>query len=77
MPSMPASSPIRFHDLSKTTSTYLGVVNLEKVRAGARIYVSDAAGNELIYVVTRVAALDLRASTQVQVFGPAATRSWP
>jgi LPXTG-site transpeptidase (sortase) family protein len=43
--------------------------HLEKVQPGDRIYVSDAAGNELIYVVTRVASLDLSASTQVAVFG--------
>ena len=44
--------------------------HLENVRAGDRIYVSDAAGNELIYVVTGVASLDLSRSTQVAVFGP-------
>jgi LPXTG-site transpeptidase (sortase) family protein len=44
--------------------------HLEKVQPGDRIYVSDAAGNELIYVVTRVASLDLSVSTQVAVFEP-------
>jgi LPXTG-site transpeptidase (sortase) family protein len=44
--------------------------HLENVHPGDRIYVSDAAGNELIYQVTRVASLDLSASTQVAVFGP-------
>jgi LPXTG-site transpeptidase (sortase) family protein len=44
--------------------------HLEKVRPGDRIYVSDAAGNEIVYVVTRVASLDLSASTQVAVFAP-------
>jgi LPXTG-site transpeptidase (sortase) family protein len=44
--------------------------HLENVQPGDRIYVSDAAGNELVYEVTRVASLDLSASTQVAVFGP-------
>jgi LPXTG-site transpeptidase (sortase) family protein len=44
--------------------------HLENVQPGDRIYVSDAAGNEVIYEVTRVASLDLSASTQVAVFGP-------
>jgi LPXTG-site transpeptidase (sortase) family protein len=44
--------------------------HLETVKAGDRIYVSDAAGNQLIYQVTRVASMDLSASTQVAVFGP-------
>jgi LPXTG-site transpeptidase (sortase) family protein len=45
--------------------------HLENLRPGAKIYVSDAAGNELIYVVTRLASRDLSRSTQVAVFGPA------
>ena len=44
--------------------------HLENVQRGDRIYVSDAAGAELLYEVTRVASLDLSASTQVAVFGP-------
>ena len=44
--------------------------HLETVQPGDRIYVSDAAGNQLIYVVTRVASMDLSTSTQVAVFGP-------
>ncbi|HEV2028613.1 MAG TPA: sortase [Candidatus Dormibacteraeota bacterium] len=44
--------------------------HLENVQPGDKIYVSDAAGNQLAYVVTRVAVLDLSASTQVAVFGP-------
>ncbi len=44
--------------------------HLENVQPGDRIYVSDAAGNEVVYVVTRVASLDLSTSTQVAVFGP-------
>jgi LPXTG-site transpeptidase (sortase) family protein len=44
--------------------------HLETVQAGDRIYVSDAAGNQLIYEVTRVASMDLSTSTQVAVFGP-------
>jgi LPXTG-site transpeptidase (sortase) family protein len=42
--------------------------HLENVQPGDRIYVSDPAGNKLIYVVTGVAILDLGASTQVAVF---------
>jgi LPXTG-site transpeptidase (sortase) family protein len=45
--------------------------HLENLRPGDSVYVSDAAGNELIYVVGRVASLDLSTSTQVTVFGPA------
>ncbi len=44
--------------------------HLEYVRSGERIYVSDAAGGELVYEVTRVVSLDLSAATQVEVFGP-------
>jgi LPXTG-site transpeptidase (sortase) family protein len=44
--------------------------HLENLQPGDRIYVSDVAGNELIYEVTRVASLDLSRSTQVAVFGP-------
>jgi LPXTG-site transpeptidase (sortase) family protein len=44
--------------------------HLETVKAGDRIYVSDASGNQLIYEVTRVASMDLGVSTQVAVFGP-------
>ena len=44
--------------------------HLENVQPGDRIYVSDASGNQVIYVVTRVAALDLSPSTQLAVFGP-------
>jgi LPXTG-site transpeptidase (sortase) family protein len=44
--------------------------HLENVQPGDRIYVSDVAGNEVVYEVTRVASLDLSASTQVAVFGP-------
>ena len=48
--------------------------HFEKVQPGDRIYVSDGAGGELIYVVTRVASLDLSTSTQVAVFAPTATQ---
>jgi LPXTG-site transpeptidase (sortase) family protein len=44
--------------------------HLETVKAGDRIYVSDASGNQLVYQVTRVAWMDLSASTQAAVFGP-------
>ncbi|HEV2036267.1 MAG TPA: sortase [Candidatus Dormibacteraeota bacterium] len=46
--------------------------HLENVQQGDRIYVSDAAGGELLYEVTRVASLDLSAATQFEVFGPTA-----
>jgi LPXTG-site transpeptidase (sortase) family protein len=46
--------------------------HLENVRAGDRIHVSDAGGGELVYEVTRVAAMDLSTATQLQVFGPTA-----
>jgi LPXTG-site transpeptidase (sortase) family protein len=42
--------------------------HLEDVKPGDWIYISDAAGNELVYVVTRVASLDLSNSTRVAVF---------
>ncbi len=48
--------------------------HLEGVRAGDRIYVSDSAGAELVFEVTRVASLDLSRSTQVAVFGPTAQK---
>ena len=51
--------------------------HLENLRPGDRIYISDAAGNELIYLVTRVASLDLSRSTQVAVFGPTRPASGP
>jgi LPXTG-site transpeptidase (sortase) family protein len=44
--------------------------HLENVRQGDRIHVSDAGGGELVYEVTRVAAMDLSTATQLQVFGP-------
>jgi LPXTG-site transpeptidase (sortase) family protein len=44
--------------------------HLENLQAGDRIYVSDGAGNELVYVVTRVASLDLSGSTRIAVFAP-------
>jgi LPXTG-site transpeptidase (sortase) family protein len=47
--------------------------HLEDVHPGDKIYVSDAAGNQLTYLVTRVAVLDLSPSTQLAVFGPATT----
>ena len=43
--------------------------HLEGVRAGDRIYVSDANGGELVFEVTRIASLDLSQATQVAVFG--------
>jgi LPXTG-site transpeptidase (sortase) family protein len=44
--------------------------HLENVRPGDKIRLSDANHAELVYEVTRVASLDLSASTQMQVFGP-------
>jgi LPXTG-site transpeptidase (sortase) family protein len=37
--------------------------HLDNLRPGDRIYLSDKAGGQLAYVVTRVASLDLSAST--------------
>jgi LPXTG-site transpeptidase (sortase) family protein len=48
--------------------------HLENVQPGDRVYVSDAAGNQITYVVTRVASLDLSTSTQVAVFGPTSSQ---
>jgi LPXTG-site transpeptidase (sortase) family protein len=48
--------------------------HLEKVRPGDRIYVSDGAGNELVYVVTRIASMDLSNATSVAVFAPTPTQ---
>jgi LPXTG-site transpeptidase (sortase) family protein len=45
--------------------------HLENVRPGDRIYVSDAAGNEIAYAVTAVVSLDLSVSSQREVFAPA------
>ena len=45
--------------------------HLENVRPGDRIYVSDAAGNEIAYSVTAVVSLDLSVSSQREVFAPA------
>jgi LPXTG-site transpeptidase (sortase) family protein len=42
--------------------------HLENVKPGDWIYISDAAANELVYVVTRVASLDLSNSTRAAVF---------
>jgi sortase A len=47
--------------------------HLERMQPGDWIYVSDGAGNELIYVVTRVASLDLSTSTRHAVFGTGPT----
>jgi LPXTG-site transpeptidase (sortase) family protein len=44
--------------------------HLENVRPGDRIFVSDAAGAELVYEVTVVASVGLNASAEVDVFGP-------
>ena len=48
--------------------------HLENVQPGDQIFVSDAAGHQLTYVVTRVASLDLSSSTQVAVFGPTSSQ---
>src|SRR4029077_3848702 len=48
--------------------------HLEDVKPGDWIYISDGAGNELIYVVTRVASLDLSTSTRIAVFEKGQTR---
>jgi LPXTG-site transpeptidase (sortase) family protein len=43
---------------------------LKNVRPGARIYISDRAGGELVYEVTSVESLDLSPASQLKVFGP-------
>jgi LPXTG-site transpeptidase (sortase) family protein len=48
--------------------------HLENVRPGDRIFVSDAAGGELVYEVTGVASVDLNPSAQVDVFGATTTQ---
>jgi LPXTG-site transpeptidase (sortase) family protein len=44
--------------------------HLENLQPGDRIYVSDAAGNEIAYSVTAVVSLDLSLSSQREVFAP-------
>ncbi|HSS60120.1 MAG TPA: sortase [Candidatus Limnocylindrales bacterium] len=48
--------------------------HLESLRPGDKIYVSDAAGNQVVFVVSGVASMDLSPSTQLAVFGPTSTR---
>ena len=48
--------------------------HLENLQPGDKIYVSDAAGNQRIYVVTGVAVLGLNPSTQLAVFGPTSSQ---
>jgi LPXTG-site transpeptidase (sortase) family protein len=47
---------------------------LENVRPGARIFVSDSTGAELVYEVTGLVTVDLSPSAQVDVFGPTQTQ---
>jgi LPXTG-site transpeptidase (sortase) family protein len=44
--------------------------HLENVRPGDRIFVSDAAGGELVYEVTMVTSVEVSPGAQVDVFGP-------
>jgi LPXTG-site transpeptidase (sortase) family protein len=48
--------------------------HLENLQPGDKIYVSDAAGNQRVYVVTGVAVLGLNPSTQLAVFGPTSSQ---
>jgi LPXTG-site transpeptidase (sortase) family protein len=69
LPGQPGSSVIAGHRGIGTPAVFS---HLENVRAGDMIFVSDAAGGELVYQATRVVSLDLSAATQVEVFGPIA-----
>jgi LPXTG-site transpeptidase (sortase) family protein len=70
-PGHPGSSVIAGHRGIGTPAVFS---HLENVRPGDRIYVSDAAGGELVYEVTGVVLVDLSPSTQADVFGPTATQ---
>jgi LPXTG-site transpeptidase (sortase) family protein len=70
-PGHPGSSVIAGHRGIGTPAVFS---HLENVRPGDRIYVSDAAGGELVYQVTGVVSVDLSPSNQVDVFGPTATQ---
>ena len=48
--------------------------NLHRLHSGDRIYVSDAAGNELTFRVTAVSVVPREGFPVVRVFGPAAGR---
>ncbi len=65
-PGQPGNTVIAGH---RGVGTLALFSHLENVQPGDRIYVSDGSGNEIIYLVTRVASLDLTTSTQIAVFG--------
>ncbi len=66
-PGQPGPSVIAGHRGIDTPAVFS---HLEDVRPGERIFVSDAAGAELVYEVTGVVSVDLSPSSQVDVFGP-------
>jgi LPXTG-site transpeptidase (sortase) family protein len=70
-PGQPGRSVIAGHRGIGTPAVFS---HLENVRPGEWVYVSDAAGGELVYEVTHVVSLDLSADSQVEVFGPTAQR---
>ena len=70
-PGQPGTSVIAGHRGIGTPAVFS---HLEGVRAGDRIYLSDAAGAELVYEVTRVDTRDLSTATGVAVFGPSAQK---
>jgi LPXTG-site transpeptidase (sortase) family protein len=70
-PGQPGPSVIAGHRGIGTPAVFS---HLENVRPGDRIFVSDAAGGELVYEVTAVVSVALSPSAQVDVFGPTATQ---
>jgi LPXTG-site transpeptidase (sortase) family protein len=70
-PGHPGSSVLAGHRGIGTPAVFS---HLENVRPGERIFVSDAAGGELVYEVTSVLSVDLSPSAQVDVFAPTPTQ---
>jgi LPXTG-site transpeptidase (sortase) family protein len=70
-PGQPGASVIAGHRGIGTPAVFS---RLENVRSGDRIFVSDAAGGELVYEVTGVVSVDLSPTAQLDVFAPTATQ---
>ena len=70
-PGQPGPSVIAGHRGIGTPAVFS---HLEGVRPGDKIFVSDAAGGELVYEVTGVVSVALGPSAQLDVFGPTATQ---
>jgi LPXTG-site transpeptidase (sortase) family protein len=66
-PGQPGASVIAGHRGIGTPAVFS---HLENVRPGERIFVSDAAGGELVYEVIGVVSVDLSTASQLDVFGP-------